>query len=68
MKFKYSMEKTHTQIQIITWNGITNMPMTTSANAKFAMNKLVTVCICRVVATIHITNELPMTAIILMLP
>lgn len=45
-----------------------NIPIVTSANAKFAIKKFVTVCICLVVATIHITNELPTTAKILMVP
>lgn len=51
-----------------TWNGIANMPMMTSARARFAINRLVTDCICRVVATIHMTRELPITARTLMVP
>lgn len=50
------------------WNGIANTAMVTSAKARFAMNMFVMVCICLVVRTIHITSELPITAIILMVP
>lgn len=50
------------------WNGMEKSPMMTSAMARFPMKKLVTVCICLVVTTIHITSALPITAIKLMLP
>jgi hypothetical protein len=47
---------------VITWNGIAKSPMTISANARFEMKQLVTFCIRRLVATIHITREFPTTA------
>lgn len=45
-----------------------NMPIITSARARFAMNKLVMDCICRVVATIQMTSVLPIIASRLMVP
>lgn len=45
-----------------------NTPITTSAKAKFAMNRLVTVCIDFVVDIIQITSEFPRTANKLMVP
>lgn len=50
------------------WKGMEKSPMMTSAIARFPMKKFVTVCICLVVTTIHITNAFPITAIKLILP